>query len=586
MPCPGCVPQRSIFGPFRGPLAPTLAYLPHEDHDFYASVPLDKCKREIRILRLLPGEYEHVLKGQLLKVEVEGDNLDFEALSYTWDTFANRKSIILDGSDGFHVTDNLEAALRRMRSSFAARDLWIDAICIDQNNLTERSSQVLLMRQIYRNAKRILVWIGDQSRDTEGFDPMKAFPTVMKSATRKWWDRVWVVQEFALARQVTILFGQHEVAWEPFFAMAGARDNITLFSRRDIEQLALLENARARVQRKEYLTMLQMLRLTSYAQATDPRDKIYALLGLAQDEAARTILPTYDLPTDEVFADLAIRLEHQIQVQSGEESRLDLFAVPSEISFLKTDYIRSWHLLSPLKDPFKVSILQDEIFLRPLVGFNKVSRLPTSGGCALDVLFSCDIGLLPDSLLAFANADQAEIRVIGEKIIVEQSMYFAPDPYQSLQLHFRSPGARIVKPRFSKAVSLSKKYFEGSYNEIEDILCQIFYDWSACTNSPSVPTRVDALVDLLRRWLSKLRRSLGLYGFFMTERGFLGLGPSSMQKGDVVAVLCGSNVPFLLRRQGDEYARIGLCYVHGIMNGELKKECPGMMLDVQDFVIR
>lgn len=56
--------------------------------------------------------------------------------------------------------------------------------------------------------------------------------------------------------------------------------------------------------------------------------------------------------------------------------------------------------------------------------------------------------------------------------------------------------------------------------------------------------------------------------FFITQKGFIGTGPTSLQKGDVIAILCGGVVPFVLRPSFREYGVIGPCYVHGIMTGE------------------
>ncbi|KAN0116731.1 Heterokaryon incompatibility [Hyaloscypha variabilis] len=81
----------------------------------------------------------------------------YEALSYVWGTEKAPDPILLDGQP-FYITENLKDALIMVRQgSQKERVLWIDAICINQNDLSERSAQVRQMRQIYSSAERVLV---------------------------------------------------------------------------------------------------------------------------------------------------------------------------------------------------------------------------------------------------------------------------------------------------------------------------------------------------------------------------------------------------------------------------------------------
>jgi hypothetical protein len=87
---------------------------------------------------------------------------DYTALSYSWDAQIPTQRI--DCRDGYLlVTPNCEAALRSFRDSKKMETLWIDSICIDQGDdaLEERSQQVSLMGEIYKFAKRVVVWIGE-----------------------------------------------------------------------------------------------------------------------------------------------------------------------------------------------------------------------------------------------------------------------------------------------------------------------------------------------------------------------------------------------------------------------------------------
>ncbi|EUC47207.1 hypothetical protein COCMIDRAFT_52629, partial [Bipolaris oryzae ATCC 44560] len=89
----------------------------------------------------------------------------YEALSYTWGDEESTCRISLDGLP-FDIRPNLRNALRRLRQSSSTRTIWIDAICINQNNKDEKSIQVPLMRNIYTRAERVIAWLGEEMVDS------------------------------------------------------------------------------------------------------------------------------------------------------------------------------------------------------------------------------------------------------------------------------------------------------------------------------------------------------------------------------------------------------------------------------------
>ncbi|KAH8655287.1 heterokaryon incompatibility protein-domain-containing protein [Xylariales sp. PMI_506] len=116
-------------------------------------------RRQIRIIRLLRGYYEDPVKCELWTAHLD-EGPEYEALSYAWGDPSQRCPILLDGAV-FQVTTNLEAALRRIRDPAADRNIWVDALCINQADDVEKSHQVNLMKFIYPAATRGLVWLGD-----------------------------------------------------------------------------------------------------------------------------------------------------------------------------------------------------------------------------------------------------------------------------------------------------------------------------------------------------------------------------------------------------------------------------------------
>lgn len=133
--------------------------------------PLDPTVPEIRVLKLLPSAHlESTIECRLVHLPLysaacEGGEADdgYEALSYVWGAPEFIGEITLDGAP-FLVTRNLHMALRYLRLESEERTLWVDALCINQADPGERSTQVRLMRDIYSRCKADLAWMLSYSR--------------------------------------------------------------------------------------------------------------------------------------------------------------------------------------------------------------------------------------------------------------------------------------------------------------------------------------------------------------------------------------------------------------------------------------
>jgi Heterokaryon incompatibility protein (HET) len=121
--------------------------------------------RNFRILELFPGEKHDELRCQLFEHSIDHPP-QYEAISYAWGEPTFSHSIWIDGQRCW-ITESLAKAFRRLRLPNTGRRLWADAICINQNHVQERNGQVLLMRQIYANAIRVLVHLGERADYSE-----------------------------------------------------------------------------------------------------------------------------------------------------------------------------------------------------------------------------------------------------------------------------------------------------------------------------------------------------------------------------------------------------------------------------------
>jgi hypothetical protein len=117
----------------------------------------------IRMLILYPGALDNPLEGELELLNLEFFNIassePYESLSYVWGNPDRCNEIICAGKR-LRLTSSLYDALRRLRQPDRPRRLWADQICINQENMAERSQQVQFMNRIYKNASHVLVWLG------------------------------------------------------------------------------------------------------------------------------------------------------------------------------------------------------------------------------------------------------------------------------------------------------------------------------------------------------------------------------------------------------------------------------------------
>lgn len=241
----------------------------------------------IRILKLRGAILEdEPLHGSFLVAELK-DVSQYDAISYTWGEPDFSEDIHIDGSS-LQITPNLSSALKRFRSRINTRLLWIDAICIDQNHVEEKSSQVAMMAQIYRKANKVLGWLSDGDPGTKrALDHLrnvaKAAPdfgleanispnaifirapekrlqgaedkaeALVKAANehkvqsiygRKWFSRIWIIQEVVLAKDLTLHCGESDIEWGVFAAATILLSSAQITVRHNLENSEAFQLAR------------------------------------------------------------------------------------------------------------------------------------------------------------------------------------------------------------------------------------------------------------------------------------------------------------------------------------------------------
>lgn len=284
----------------------------------YRYKPLTRDYLALRTLRLEPSDFwssdicchlqDHYLDPKLPVPS-------FEALSYTWDGGVENAPILLDGRRRL-VTANLESFLRHRRESKHPVDIWVDAVCINQNDLEEKSSQIKCMNLIYMTAARVVVWLGKADDDSDtameelsylgSGSPYNKMNIITGSVLvalenllrRKWWSRIWIVQEIFWGGcgmkldKMRILCGNKELMWTTL-VIAAARMQSHKDDQRQyfptIRNIFILENMRYQCgdmidSPPDEGLVFDLIAQHRHFEATEPQDKIYALLGLVLEK--------------------------------------------------------------------------------------------------------------------------------------------------------------------------------------------------------------------------------------------------------------------------------------------------------------
>nr|KAK5440395.1 hypothetical protein LTR18_007683 [Exophiala xenobiotica] len=233
-----------------------------------------------------------------------GNSPPYEAISYSWKTAAGEAMISCDDVD-IPVSQSLYNALNAIRQTGRSRTVWVDAVCINQDDIEERSVQVQAIGRIFSGADLVWIHLGEACAKTSGAldiiektigtgrlsDQTENLEPVLNLLERSWFERLWVIQEVCVAKQAVVVHGSDWIYWQDMASfcakMHSSVDRTPLGSFRSAENVAkvvCIEEIRRRFRDKSKRDfLLDLVMMTSKFKVTDPRDKIFALVGLAKD---------------------------------------------------------------------------------------------------------------------------------------------------------------------------------------------------------------------------------------------------------------------------------------------------------------
>ena len=560
--------------------------------------------RDMRVIHLLPGGPSDDLACEVHHVSLDAD-ISYECLSYRWGHEVSG-SIRLGENTNLALNQNLLDALHHLRLSDTMRVLWADQICINQADDLEKTKQVGLMGEIYQKASRVVAWLGLPDEKTPStFDFLKSlssyirarvrhqglgspntagintdlleamiedYPTSLPQWTdvqtfleRDWFSRVWILQEVVLAKSVLIKCGDHTLSWNVLDLLAEIQ---IVRPKNDLSPIRasgefMLQMARARVthhygtieNKVIFLALTALLREMREREATDPRDKVYGLLGIAIGKSESKLRPDYTKEWPEVYTDMTnsllahdkkLSILKLVEVKARMETRIPSW-VPDLRSYDQLNFayhplviIRPEDVYHSAGNTFIISRSVGDAKLLALRGLY-VGSITSISEPAGNLIGNVALGarvLDGGEWFQFAQgcAKNGLYPPTGEPLVDAFARLRIGDTFRRIGPESR----RRLKPgEYPSPGSLS-------YSETGDRILRSDRD------------------DIGTLILSKTTRRR----LFITDSGHMGLTHRSNKVGDKVYVLLGGEMPFVLRPKGSNFLFRGEAYVHGIMDGE------------------
>lgn len=285
----------------------------------YTSLKLPNDGRSIRLLTIEPNaNYNSVVICHLQVKEIY-PGLQYEALSYCWGDPKISSIVSVNGVETT-VTKSLASALHALRDRNSLRTLWVDAICIDQENLVEKAFQVPLMALIYGKCSKAIIWLGESDENSRKALRLvrhgtKEYPRILSSVLRRpWFRRVWIVQEVSLAPIALIQCGRDIVDWDQLAAVVALIPQLgsMINPKSDGEYKHLhpafypriLDSARKRIKEGQLFDLHEALRSFQPFEATMPVDKVFGMLSLLKDPSIVEV--DYTLSPSKVYCKVAL----------------------------------------------------------------------------------------------------------------------------------------------------------------------------------------------------------------------------------------------------------------------------------------
>lgn len=555
----------------------------------YRYTPLQTPK-SIRLLQLSRGERDDPVQCHLFEARLDDYPL-YEAVSYTWGD-PNDKSVLNCNNKTISVPRNLIEGLRMFRRPDRLRILWADAVCINQKDLEERSSQVTLMARVFSEASRVLVWLdhGNSPLIKRAFSYIcwylnrkdiyniasyswgrEKMPVDDSEATtfeipadditmealwylfeRPYFSRGWIVQELVLPKSVQVYCDEACINYrflENFVFEAwdsNAEKEFAVGYRLEDDRVLWIRDLRQNLHdTSKSIRFTEMLMLTRHQNFSDPRDCVYGLLGLQ------------DLCHDMNFQRPLFKPDYTVSTIKCYKSLVETLLIDrGDIGILTL--VRHSDLVMenlPLWVPRLWNPNETEGFLNmDYHGFDLAESLKPMV-----------------SRQRYGGYDCMRIRgvrVSKLKAIIAEKRQDAKGMRTLLRTLSNHHGEHRVAWTMTCGISLHKtslwRCSERDLDHHMDAYRDFILQDTEETKRPHESLEKNSKA---RAYHVRVSETLLRCVLFETEDNQLGLARPSIRLGDQVVIFLGGRMPFILRPVGDKWRLVGVCYVHDIMDG-------------------
>ena len=538
----------------------------------------------------------------------------------------------------FSVTPNLKFALQRLRPLFAGEGgegegkgelvLWVDAICINQDDIPERSVQTGKMRSIYQNAASVAVWLGLENHGSGGAvkfardlnsvvrwggsesvremvldeSRRKELEALVVLFRRQYWWRIWVIQEVSVARSAVVYCGDEAISWHQLDNVCDilkAEDDAlqAMFYKSPSFIRTLTFGGPRGLQLSRYSPsadappLLELLLSHKSKKSTDPKDKVYALVGISSTR--HTFGPIdYSRSMREIYTHTArhiITTSQKLDVICVKQHNVNQFNLPSWAPDWTRPPTHSGHTVIGLQhhEPAFAAAgtsVSDAKFLDEgyvlqtsgvvldtlkLVGMPFKRRGPPGDVVPSLHVFHDWWNLFVTSKGSSISAQAIFGRVIsaGNWIYDDENAYVA-----RLEAVFRLSDQMLTGEDLLRLDPPSRSSTGFSEEDVEML-----------ERSGQLEEEIDEkaqMAAILSAALTMNRRRL-----FISEMGNVGLAPWNAEEGDVVCVLLGCRFPVVLRWAEEHYILVGEAYFEDYMDGEAMVELGEGRHELETFEI-
>jgi hypothetical protein len=546
------------------------------------------------------------------------------------------------------ISSSLAAALEHLRSNKHSIFLWIDQVCINQLDIAEKEKQIPLMGLIYTNATNTVIWLGDEDEQDPNLalETMEyvyarlqmsevtitpndfarlAFPppdhrswrAVRQLLQRPWLFRLWTIQEAVLSTNLFVKCGDAVASWDDMAAWCYVWQNCGLLrwletydlnDRKAIEAAynrrrlplggAIVNSLQAdriqslTLQDKEYL--LSSLVRTRYAQATNPKDKIYGVLGITKSHITPDYSPSrtaWDVYHEACVTQLPGFIYEMLSCVDH-----DTPLTPSWVPDWSTDRVtealgystRAWVLYSTglgvvtasnyLTGPSKFDLSEDK--QRVTLSGIEFDMVATLGDVSEQATFDIDDPL-------------AGNRSWASNVQLVKNTYDQEYPTSNISIYDAFWHTLIAGRDGSGTVAPSQEHsdvfsliLDTTTGEMPSLPGQTYSSRRQKGHFTINSLRTRKPAKTLEDLRTAIRSALTMRRFAITQKGYFALVPRGTREGDVIVVFEKACVPFVIRNtrrnngDGREYELLGEAYVHGIMQGEAMEMADSVMKDI------